>query len=434
MKTGVRAWKSELSTVDTALLLGGMLFAQAYFSGHHPDEIEIRDAVNAIYRRIDWTWAQVRGAFISMGWTPEKGHIPYDWDGYNEAMLVYCWRWARRPIRSPRTRGGLVRELRRHLGPLHGPGAPQLRAAVRPPVLARLDRLPRHPGRLHARARHRLLREQPPRRSRSAPTRSPIRRATTTTAPTSGASPPATAPARWASSTGRTGRYFRNYSARGAGRHSTIDDGTIAPTAALGSLPFAPEIVIPAIEEMHARYGKYIYSKYGFLDSFNPNLIAADAKLSDGRIVPGFGWVASDYLGIDQGPILAMIENYRSELVWDVMRSCTPLRRGLERAGFTGGWLDKRPDPFPRRRMRLNPSERTTRRQALQRLAASIAVPAVAAGCGRSDDPQGPLRFWAMGREARGRRRAAARVRAPPPRHPRATCSSCRGRRRTRSC
>jgi len=99
--------------------------------------------------------------------------------------------------------------------------------------------------------------------------------------------------------------------------------------------------VIPAVEEMHARYGKFIYSKYGFVDSFNRSLTATDAKLSDGRVDPAFGWIASDCLGIDQGPILAMIGNYRNELVWEDMRNCTPVRRGLERAGFEGGWLAK---------------------------------------------------------------------------------------------
>jgi hypothetical protein len=92
---------------------------------------------------------------------------------------------------------------------------------------------------------------------------------------------------------------------------------------------------------MHARYGKFIYSKFGFVDSFNRSLTATDAKLSDGRVDPAFGWVASDCIGIDQGPILAMIGNYRNELVWEDMRACVPIRRGLERAGFEGGWLAK---------------------------------------------------------------------------------------------
>jgi hypothetical protein len=88
MKTGHRAGRSELSTVDTALLIGGMLHAQAYFDSDHPDEAEIRAQVDAVYWRVDWKWAQVRGDFVSMGWKPESGFIPHDWQGYNEAMLV----------------------------------------------------------------------------------------------------------------------------------------------------------------------------------------------------------------------------------------------------------------------------------------------------------------------------------------------------------
>ncbi len=76
-------------------------------------------------------------------------------------------------------------------------------------------------------------------------------------------------------------------------------------------------------------------------DSFNRRFSATAVTLSDGRVAPGFGWVARDYLGIDQGPILGMICNYRNELVWDDMRKCVPLLRGLARAGFTGGWLDQ---------------------------------------------------------------------------------------------
>src|SRR4029079_167364 len=131
-------------------------------------------------------------------------------------------------------------------------------------------------------------------------------------------------------------RTFYGYAGRGA-PHG-YDDGTIAPTAVLGSIAFAPEIAIPAIRELYRRYGEHIYSEYGFLDAFNPSF-NFDVPLAHGRCIPGFGWVASDYLGIDQGPIVAMIENRRSRLVWRVMRKNPHLRRGLGRAGFTGGWL-----------------------------------------------------------------------------------------------
>jgi hypothetical protein len=97
---------------------------------------------------------------------------------------------------------------------------------------------------------------------------------------------------------------------------------------------------------MYKRYGKEIYSKYGFLDSFNPSF-TYDVPLKTGHIVPGFGWVASEYLGIDQGPILAMMANYRNDFVWNVMRKNPYIRRGLERAGFEGGWLDQPADAKP---------------------------------------------------------------------------------------
>ena len=135
-------------------------------------------------------------------------------------------------------------------------------------------------------------------------------------------------------------REFRHYSARGVGLSDFFDDGTIAPTAAVASLPFAPEIVIPATEEMHARYGEYLYSSYGFLDAFNPSF-SYDVPLKTGRLVVDGGWVASDYIGIDQGPILTMIANYRNGFVWEVMKRNPHVRLGLERAGFTGGWLDE---------------------------------------------------------------------------------------------
>src|SRR5262252_1316036 len=89
MRSGHRAGMSEVSTVDTALLLGGMLFCQSYFDAAEADEAEIRHLVDEIYGRVDWSWAQPRGPAISHGWTPETSFLRYDWRGYNEAMLVY---------------------------------------------------------------------------------------------------------------------------------------------------------------------------------------------------------------------------------------------------------------------------------------------------------------------------------------------------------
>ena len=141
-------------------------------------------------------------------------------------------------------------------------------------------------------------------------------------------------------------REFRHYSARGAGLADAFDDGTIAPTAAAASIAFAPEIAIPAIETMHRQYGEVIYGEYGFVDAFNPSFTWSGAQLKTGRVDPEFGWVDDNYIGIDQGPIVLMIENHRNGFVWDVMKRNPYIRKGLERAGFRGGWLDdRRPEP-----------------------------------------------------------------------------------------
>jgi hypothetical protein len=98
---------------------------------------------------------------------------------------------------------------------------------------------------------------------------------------------------------------------------------------------------------MHKKYGQHIYGKYGFVDAFNPSF-DYDVPLRHGRRIRGVGWVATDYLGVDQGPIIAMIENHRSELIWSVMKRNEYIRRGLKRAGFEGGWLGSTDAPASR--------------------------------------------------------------------------------------
>ncbi len=89
MKTGRRVWNSELSTVDTAFLLAGMLTAAAYFNHDAEAEVEIHTLAEELYQRTDWQWAQNGGATLTHGWKPESGFLPYRWDGYDEAMLLY---------------------------------------------------------------------------------------------------------------------------------------------------------------------------------------------------------------------------------------------------------------------------------------------------------------------------------------------------------
>jgi len=135
-------------------------------------------------------------------------------------------------------------------------------------------------------------------------------------------------------------RRFRTYSARGVSAQRISDDGTIAPTAASGSVPFAPEVTIPAMRAMIERYGENLWTEYGFRDAFNPSFTFSDAEVQPYSVVTDQGWFDHEYIGIDQGPIIIMAENYRSGFVWEVLRRSPYIVRGLKQAGFEGGWLD----------------------------------------------------------------------------------------------
>ncbi|WP_027485041.1 glucoamylase family protein [Rhodanobacter sp. OR87] len=340
MRSGKRyARWTELSTVDTTLLLGGVLFAQSYYDRDTPAERTIRVLADRIYRRVDWRWAQARPPLISMGWTPGGRFIPSDWEGYNEAMLLYvlalgspthpvdgdAWRaWTRT---YDRHWGRFEGQQLLNFGPLFGHQYSHAWIDFR--------------GIRDAWSRaHDLDYFENSRRAVIAQRNYAIAN-----------------PGRWSgygpnvwgltASNGPGGfvveghgrrEAFHGYTARGAGLGYLVDDGTIAPTAAAGSIAFAPELVIPALEEMKRRYGKAIYGEYGFVDAFNPSF-HVQTPLRTGKLLP-MGWVDTVYLGIDQGPIVLMIENWRSDFVWNVMKKNPYIRRGLQRAGFTGGWLD----------------------------------------------------------------------------------------------
>ena len=339
MNTGERFEDSELSTVDTAILLAGALFCQSYFDGADPDEAEIRSLVDGIYRRVDWRWAQPKAPAISLGWSPEEGFLKYDWRGYNEAMLVYLLALA-----SPTFPVGVdawtewTSTYDKHWGTLFGQNF-----LTFPPLFGHQY--------THVWADFREIRDAYM-KQRGLDYFENSRRAVYAQQAYAVANPrrcrdygatiwgitASDGPADIVLEDAGERRAFRSYTARGIDPTGKHDDCTLAPTAVVASMPFAPELVIPTVLEMHRRFGQHIYSKYGFLDAFN-RTFTFDVPLRHGRRVPDFGWVAGDYLGIDQGAIIAMIENHRSELVWRVMRKNPYLRRGLEQAGFSGGWL-----------------------------------------------------------------------------------------------
>jgi hypothetical protein len=132
-------------------------------------------------------------------------------------------------------------------------------------------------------------------------------------------------------------RFFCSAATRGAVGHH----GTLAPTAAVASIPFAPEISIPAAPALRNFQGGRLYGKYGFFDGFNPSFRDTHVSLRPGSVDENLGWVDNDYLSDNQGPILGMIANYKTRIIWNATRKVPNLVRGLRRAGFTGGWLSE---------------------------------------------------------------------------------------------
>ncbi|HZF98128.1 MAG TPA: glucoamylase family protein [Pseudoxanthomonas sp.] len=329
----------ELSSVDTAILMMGVLFAQSYYDREDPREQEIRKIAEALYQRVDWTWLQRNKPLVSMGWFPESGFIQHDWTGYNEAMLLYVLALGStsHPVEPEawdvwtRTYGDVwgVYQGQEYLafGPLFGHQYSHVWIDFRD---IQDDYMRERGIDYFLNSRRAVLAQREYAIANPKKWKDYGEYVWGLTA--------SDGPQRTLQQYRGEEREFRHYSARGAGLLENFDDGTIAPTAAIASLPFAPEVVIPATMEMHQRYGEHLYSSYGFLDAFNRSF-DYDIPLKTGRIVPGEGWVASDYIGIDQGPILAMISNYRNEFVWNVMKKNPHIRRGLERAGFNGGWL-----------------------------------------------------------------------------------------------
>ncbi|MEO7756297.1 MAG: glucoamylase family protein [Dokdonella sp.] len=349
MQTGRRynsAKWVELSTIDTTLLLAGVLFSESYYDHETKDEKEIRRLADEIYARVDWNWASPRAPLVAMGWTPESDFIHVDWHGYDEAMLLYVLAlgspshaidpasWKAWSETYDQTWGSF--QGQEHLGfaPLFGHQYSHVWIDFR----GIQDSYMRDRGIDYFTNSQRATLAQ-----REYAIHNPMQwkdygkdmwGLTASNGPR--ASVKRGEPDRYANDP----KTFYGYVARGAGRVGTIDDGTIAPTAAASSIAFVPEIAIPAIREMRSRYAGNLYTRYGFVDAFNPSFTYTDRPLRTGRIVPDVGWVDTLYLGIDQGPIVAMIENYRSEMVWNVMKKNPHIRRGLERAGFSGGWLD----------------------------------------------------------------------------------------------
>ncbi|HEU5179411.1 MAG TPA: glucoamylase family protein [Candidatus Polarisedimenticolia bacterium] len=326
MQTGARAWQCELSTIDSALLMGGILTAAAYFDGNSPAEREIRDLADRLYARVDWRWALNGGATVTHGWKPESGFLPYRWEGYDEALLLYVLGLASRthPL-SPESYRAWASTYEwktiydtqfLYAGPLFTHQLSHVWIDFR----GIQDAFMREHG---------IDYFENSRRATLVHQQYAIRN------PGGFAHygefcwglTASDGPGEVKLTIDGVERQFFDYLARSV--PDGPDDGTIAPWAVVASLPFAPEIVLPTVTDF-MRWKVGGVHKYGFKATFNPTFP-----------VRGFrdGWVSPWHFGINEGPIVVMIENHRTGLVWRLMRECPPIVDGLRAAGFTGGWL-----------------------------------------------------------------------------------------------
>ena len=328
MKTGRRVWQCELSTVDSAFLLAGALTAGLYFDADTADEHEIRTLADALYRRADWQWAQNHGATITHGWKPESGFLKYRWEGYDEAMLLYMLGLGSPTYPLPKSSyHAWVSTYRWE----HCYGYEYLYSG--PLFTHQLS---------HIWIDFRGLQDAYM-RSKDSDYFENSRRATYVQQQYAIENPlkfagygkhcwgltASEGPGPGTIKIGGIERTFFDYVGRGVPYGP--DDGTIAPWAVVASLPFAPEIVLPTLNYCIHQAKLTKLNPYGFKASFNPTFPGnADSPKS---------WVSPWHFGLNQGPIILMIENHRTSLLWRLMRNCLYTNNGLQRAGFTGGWL-----------------------------------------------------------------------------------------------
>jgi hypothetical protein len=327
MKSGKRVWKCELSTVDSAFLLMGMLTAAAYFLEDTADTREIRALADELYRRADWNWAQNGGAAVSMGWNPESGFLPYRWQGYDEALFLYVLGLGSPTHPLPKesyaawTSTYQWRKIYGHDFLFSGPLFTHQIS--------------------HVWIDFRKIQDDYM-RGKSIDYFENSRRATYVQKQYA-IDNPAKFDGYGANCWGITAsdgpgpvkrtikgieRQFFGYDARGV--PDGPDDGSIAPWAVVASLPFAPEIVLPALEYFE-KLKLREKNPYGFKATFNRTYPAKSSNFP--------GWISPWHYGLNQGPIVLMIENYRTGLIWRLLRSCPYIVSGLQRAGFRGGWL-----------------------------------------------------------------------------------------------
>lgn len=339
MESGRRARRCELSTIDTTFLVAAGLTAGLYFDGDGEVESEIRELADLLYRRADWRWALAGNEAVCHGWRPETGFLPYHWRGYNEALLLYALALGSPTYPIPASSYGAWTETYRWKK-LYGIEF-LFGASLFIHQLSHMwidfrgiqDAFMREKGIDYFENSRRATIVQQQYAIRNPRGFDGYGEFVWGISASDGPGPVIRTIA------GKERRFW-DYRARGVPWGP--DDGTLTPWAVVASLPFETGLVARTIDEIDRRYPE-MSSEFGYKFSFNPTFSpeGPDAKGSDSK-----GWIASGYYGLDQGPVVLMIENFRTGMIWELMRRCPYLVQGLERAGFRGGWLRGCADPL----------------------------------------------------------------------------------------
>jgi hypothetical protein len=295
MHTGQRAWNCEVSDIDTALLMAGVLTVRQHFPG-----TELASIANDLYENVDWTWPMTADGTLSMGWTPEHGFHSARWHDFNEGPLIYLlglgsrthplparsWEaWKREPVV---TYAGLTFI---QCPPLFTQQYPQVWFDLRGMRDNYADYF--RNSQLATLAQRQWSIDY---LSKQFPTYGPN---------------------LWGLTASDSEDGYKAWGGPPAPKDDVID-GSVVPAAAAGSLPFEPRLCLDVLENERANYGQKGYLKYGFVDAFNP----------------GDGWYNAFVLGIDVGPSVLMAENCRSGFVWQTFMSSPEARAAVKAAGF----------------------------------------------------------------------------------------------------
>ena len=291
INTGERVWDAEVSSVDTAILLCGVLACREHFEND-----EITDLANSIFDRVEWTWLSEDTSLLPHGWTPEMGFLPYRWDYYSELMMMYLLGLGSSayPLRTDTwtawKRLKFEYQGLRYIGAFAPLFVHQYSQAWFDFRSKRDQYADYFQNSAIATDAHRLfcleLAQQFPDYSDD------LWGITASDSPNGyvvWGGPPAVGPI----------------------------DGTIVPSASAGSLPFLSQPVMRVLKKIKSGYPS-AWSKYGFVNAFNPLT----------------NWYDNDVIGIDTGITLLMAENFRTGFVWETFMKSEEAQRGMERAGF----------------------------------------------------------------------------------------------------